>query len=187
MKAMVDQIMTLSNRLDEAENKQHQTDQMLSTMKLDIEELENQQVLEEHFYSNDRLNLPRGWHCLPRFYVPPGTTLEFRAVFSSNTMHKANSWASSVNLRTIGGESVVLNVNSGQSTTWFTHNAQLTYSGKNETEDDVPYQMCFNGHDAMGPEGAVVDTNRWQWGYKILGSAYNLIEHRFDESAFEQA
>ena len=38
--------------------------------------------------------------------------------------------------------------------------------------------MCFAVKDKV--DEMIFAANMFQWGYKILGSGYNLIEHRFD-------
>ena len=45
----------------------------------------------------------------------------------------------------------------------------------------MSYKLCIIALDFI--EDLVVAENMFQWGYKILGSEYNLIEHRFDGSA----
>ena len=45
----------------------------------------------------------------------------------------------------------------------------------------MPYKLCIVAHDQVD-ELHVIE-NGFQWGYKILDTGYNLIEHRFDGSA----
>ena len=44
----------------------------------------------------------------------------------------------------------------------------------------MTFQLCFYASDKVAE--MVVAANMFQWGYKILGSGYNLIEHRFGAS-----
>ena len=45
----------------------------------------------------------------------------------------------------------------------------------------MSYKLCILALDQL--EDLVVSENMFQWGYKILGEGYKLIEHRFDGSA----
>ena len=54
----------------------------------------------------------------------------------------------------------------------------MIYSERNESEVDQSYNLCFMVKDKV--DEMFIKENMFQWGYKILGSNYNLVEHRFD-------
>ena len=64
---------------------------------------------------------------------------------------------------------------------YFTHSVNLIFTERNETAEDMPYKLCIEVYDEADHMG--VPENMFQWGYKILGDGYKLVEHRFDGSA----
>ena len=60
----------------------------------DIADLQNEQVIAEHFYINDEFRVPDNDElmCFEQFVLPAGNTLDFAASFSSTFgEHASNS------------------------------------------------------------------------------------------------
>lgn len=57
---------------------------MLSEMELDIEALNDEQVIEEHFFLNDHFVMPKETVCFEPFTVPAGKILDLHAAVSSH-------------------------------------------------------------------------------------------------------
>jgi len=147
--------------------------------------LQNQQVIEEHFYINDFDTLPENdlVNCFEEFILPAGKTLNFSANLSSFVGYSPISEVASFSLILYQDEDVVaLNKDStGLNIDYvLTVNSNLIFSEKNVSGEDLPYKFCIAEEDE---NNKIMMRNMIQWGYKILGDGYNLIEHRFDGSA----
>ena len=51
------------------------------------------------------------------------------------------------------------------------------YKERNDSGSDDEYTLCFRAVDGL--DYTNLYKNSFQWGYKILASEYNLIEHTF--------
>ena len=175
MQSVVDHINDLYDEINSLE-----TD--LASAQQAIVRLENEQVIEEHFFINDEFRVPDNGvaHCFQEFTLPAGTSLDFGADYS--TGWKKGNGTTSAQLMLRKNDEIVARQRhvKGVPGTWFTHTASLIYSEKNETEEDMSFKLCFYSKDNVAE--MTVAPNMFQWGYKILGSGYNLIEHRFDAS-----
>ena len=175
MQSVVDHINDLYSEINSLESD-------LASAQQEIVNLHNEQVIEEHFYINDEFRVPDNGvaHCFQEFTVPAGTSLDFGADYSTRWAKQNGTSGAQLRLSK-NGETVAWQQHTkGVPGTWFTHTASLIYSEKNETEEDMSFKLCFYSKDNVAE--MTVAPNMFQWGYKILGSGYNLIEHRFDAS-----
>ena len=70
-------------------------DKRLTKAEQDIADLQNEQVIAEHFYLNDEFRVPdyNELMCFEEFVLPAGNTLDFAASFSSTfAEHEYNSF-----------------------------------------------------------------------------------------------
>ena len=69
---------------------------------------------------------------------------------------------------------------------WFSSNGRWTSpSGsliyREKLDADATYTLCFTYQDKIDPQ-PYFSKGMFQWGYKVLGSDYNLTTHTFDSS-----
>lgn len=82
------------------------------------------------------------------------------------------------------GEIVAKHRNAKSVSSWNSLTATLIYKENNKTENDDSYKLCFKAYDKV--KSTKLEESFFQWGYKIRGSKYNLIEHRFEYDPIEQ-
>ena len=124
--------------------------------------------------------------CFEEFVLPAGKTLDFSATISSLVSLEAGNDEVNFQLRLYQGwRLVALNLHnkSVDDDSLSTNNSNLIFSEKNISEEDLPYKLCIGIKDEM--KFISFWRNQVQWGYKILGDGYNLIEHRFDASSLK--
>jgi len=110
--------------------------------------LQNQQVIEEHFYINDYFRLPENAleSCFEEFILPAGKTLNFSASVSSFTGSSAIIEVAVFGLSLYQDEYVVARNNDSKGVNndyYLTLNSNLIFSEKNDSGEDLPYKFCI--------------------------------------------
>lgn len=179
------QLLTLvqSDLLTSVLDKLDSVDQAVGAQGEELDSLGNEQVIRHHHYSNKEvIEVPElGWHdrvCFEPFPVPSRTTLDFSA--SLSTPGAANDGFTTVAkmfLLNENGEEVARHETSNHpDDAHFHHSVALIHTEKVET--DTEFTFCFMVRDSASD--VIIAENGLEWGYKILGPEYNLIEHSFN-------
>ena len=142
-------------------------------------------MIEEHFYVNpNKINFSVNNRdlCFDAFSVAAGQTLDFSANVSiagwpgSNAKNLARLFLAKNKNSSSRGDRVAQN--------WFSSNGRWTSpSGsliyREKLDSDATYTLCFTFQDKIDPQ-PYFSEGMFQWGYKVLGSGYEMIEHTFD-------
>ena len=179
-RTLIDQLTEESRLLSEEnglrKEEQLVQDELISGLDTDVLALNDEQVVEDHFFSNQeriRLFAKNLDMCTEQFEVPAGMTLDFNGRANMTHLQVID------NKKVMGRIFLVKNDTDRVAQHWFaTREAwdfpggALTYREKLE-EESASYRFCFtwagNHDEGMQPQ---FNPGMFQWGYKILGQEY---------------
>ena len=101
MEQLIQEVQMLRGQLERQGEDLERLDLELKEAELDIALLNDEQVVEEHFFTNDEFVITNvagqdPYHCMPEIVVPAGKTLDMSAVYSSTWHEHAGTYAGSL-------------------------------------------------------------------------------------------